>query len=148
MTKSFRLSKFLTFFADQLLFGIVSLNLLPLGEGSARQSKEKPNWQASQSVAGVRLGIREKDGVIDPFDATFVVTDENGKEFKVTKRVDTYMFGYVNFPNDFGGYAPSGNYRWKCVVNDEVVVEGRFEYAHNSILIEDEALKFLPNHQN
>ncbi len=134
------------FFAVLLFF--VTLILLPLGKGSARQSKEKPNWQASQSVAGVRLGVREKDGVIDPFDATFTVTDENGKEFKVTKRIDIYMFGYVNFPNDFGGYAPSGNYRWKCVVNNEVVVEGRFEYTHNSISIDDDALKFLPDQKN
>ncbi len=126
---------------------IIILVSLPSDKSVARQSKEKPKWQASQSVAGVSLGIRDKDGVTDAFDATFIVTDENGKEFKVTKLVDNYMFGYVNFPNDFGGYVPSGNYRWKCEVNDEVVVEGRFEYTHNSISIDDEALKFLPAQQ-
>jgi hypothetical protein len=128
-----------------VLLLIIVLVSLPSDKSVARQSKEKPNWQASQSVAGLRLGIREKDGVIEPFDAMFIVTDSNGKEFKVTKRVETFMFGYVNFPNDFGGYAPSDSYRWKCIVNDEVVVEGRFEYTHNSILIDDDALKFLPN---
>jgi hypothetical protein len=135
------------------LFVVASLLItilisLPSDKSTAQKSKEKPNWQASQSVGGVRLGIREKDGVIGSFDATFIVTDESGKEFKATKRVDTYMFGYVNFPNDFGGYAPSDNYHWKCIVNDAVVVEGRFEYSSNSVLIDNEALKFLPNTQN
>ena len=131
-----------------ILLLITVLVLLPSDKSVARQSKEKPYWQASQSVAGIRLGIRDKDGVLDPFDAQFIVTDENGKEFKTTKRVEAFMFGYVNFPNDFGGYAPSGNYRWKCIVDDEVVVEGKFQYSSHSVLVDEEALKFLPNAQN
>ena len=124
---------------------ILTFAFLPLNDSVARQSKQKPNWQASQSVSGVRLSIREKDGVIEPYNAQFIVTDNNGKEFKASKRVEKYIMGYVQFPNDFGGYAPSGSYRWKCLVNDEVIVEGKFDYAHNSVLIDDEALKFLPN---
>jgi hypothetical protein len=119
---------------------------LPFSESVARPSKEQPNWQASQSVSGVRLGIREKDGVIEPYEAMFIVTDKNGKEYKATKQVGKYMMGYVLFPDDFGGYTSSSSYQWKCIVNDKIIVEGKFDYAHNSVLIDD-ALKFLPNNK-
>jgi hypothetical protein len=126
---------------------ILTFAFLPLDDSAARQSKQKPNWQASQSVSGVRLGIRDKDGVIEPYQALFIVTDNNGKEFKASKRVEKYMMGYVQFPNDFGGYASSGSYMWKCLVNDEIIVEGKFDYAHSSVSVDDEALKFLPDNQ-
>jgi hypothetical protein len=98
-------------------------------------------WQISQSPS-VQLGIREKEGQLEAYEVLFVVMGPDGNERKAHKRVESSRFGYVNFPEEFGGYAPPGSYSWKCIVSNKVVVEGRFEYSRNTLKIDDDAVKF------
>lgn len=88
-------------------------------------------WQKSEAI-NVKLGVRHKSGYLKEYKALFVAKDKLGKEYKAEISVLDDNFGYVIFPDDFdfglSGRKPSGNYSWKCFVNDKVVADGKFNW--------------------
>ena len=94
---------------------------------SAQENKVDVTWQKSESVS-VQLGIRDKYRELTKYDALFVVTDSNGKEYKFHQEVSDDNWGYAYFPDDFSVYAKPGKYSWECIVNRDIVASGQFEY--------------------
>lgn len=79
----------------------------------------------------VELLLSDKDEVLGQYDALFIVTGPEGKEWRTSKHTDGGD-ARAFFPEDFNLVsAPTGKYMWKCIVKDEVIVEGQFEHSQS-----------------
>ncbi len=94
---------------------------------NAQKSVSDVTWQSSESVS-VKLGVRDKYGELESYEALFVVTGPDGKQYKAEKHVSGDEWGFCYFPDDFDTYAKPGKYSWECIVGGEVVLNGDFEY--------------------
>jgi hypothetical protein len=124
---------------------IITLTNCFLAQKTAPQKINRVNWQALQMV-NVELLVSDHDGVLGQYDALFIVNGPGGKEWKVSKHTDG---GDVRafFPEDFHLVAaPTGKYTWKCIVKNEVIVEGQFDYeienTNNSARLELDGINF------
>jgi hypothetical protein len=97
-------------------------------------AEPKVDWQSS-TAERVKLGIRDKYGVLGSFQATFhVIAPDKGEYTKtITVPNNDGQFGYVLFPDDFGSQAGAkpGVYKWFTVVNGKQVMSGQFEVISN-----------------
>lgn len=83
-------------------------------------------------VVNVELLVSDHDGVLGQYDALFIVVGPRGKEWKANKHTDGND-AIAFFPEDFHlASAPTGKYTWKCIVKNEVIVEGQFDYAQDN----------------
>jgi len=137
--------KFSIFFAQLLLCLIIVMPVSSCCFTNIQAQETKENllendvlWQQSTAI-NVQLGIREKFGNLKQYEASFIVTDAKGKEFKLTKKIKSDEWQFVYFPEDFNTDGGKGIYRWKGTVNDKTVIHGKFEYLHlNSVNIIEE----------
>jgi len=107
-------------------------------ETKENQANNDVLWQQSTAI-NVQLGIREKFGNLKNYEAIFIVTDSKGKEYKLTKKIQSDEWQFVYFPEDFNTDGGKGIYRWKGVVDGKTVIHGKFEYLHlNSVNIIEE----------
>lgn len=117
---------------------LVGLVLCALSFATLGAKKRGPGdvlWQESMSAC-VRLGVREKYGMLKGYTATFVVTTPMGREYIAEREADDDEFISVYFPDDFhiredpgiGPWTTKGLYTWQCIVGSSVVISGRFEY--------------------
>lgn len=88
-----------------------------------------PSWQQSEAL-DIQLGVRDKNGAAEYYDALFVVSKKNGTEkYEKIIKVKKDDWGFVNFPSDFKDNADDGEYEWKCFVDGKVVSFGEFIYS-------------------
>lgn len=87
---------------------------------------KEANWQGSISVS-TNLEIRDKEGDLGAFEALFKVKGA-GQTFQKKISVEEGGWGSVKFPDDFGGYVPSDNYQWQCIVKGKIVLTGTIDY--------------------
>ncbi|MBN2857817.1 MAG: hypothetical protein JXN63_05400 [Candidatus Delongbacteria bacterium] len=88
-----------------------------------------PSWQQSESP-GIQLGVRDKNGSAEEYEALFVVSKKSGTEkFEKNIKVKKDDWGFVYFPSDFKAASDDGEYEWKCFVDGKVVSYGEFIYS-------------------
>jgi hypothetical protein len=110
------------FFSRLLLLSIcLSITLVyfvHLADGS--------EWLQSAGAV-MKLGILNKNDALPSYEAIFIVTSPNGKQYKASKHVSR-DWGFVLFPDEFQPktYAGQGEFSWKCVVRGNVVGKGAF----------------------
>ena len=108
------------------------LFVLAFGAVGAAAPSRQVNWQWSEAPS-VRIGVRDKNGDLGGYEATFVVTAERtGKKWQQKIKVEGDDFGYLNFPDDFAAYewaTHATRFNWTCTVNGRVVVKGKFLLA-------------------
>jgi hypothetical protein len=115
-----------------LLITGVCLATCVFAQKNASLKQGAASWQAGET-ANVELSVRNNDAGVGKYDALFVVKGPNGKEYKAERHAEGAGDAKVFFPEDFYEVAPpSGTYTWECLVKDEVVVRGRFEYKQNN----------------
>jgi hypothetical protein len=118
-----------TFFSRLLLLGMcLAINLVCFEELALGESGTNLPSKWLQSAGPVmKLGIWAKNDTLTSYEATFIVTAPNGKQYKASKHV-SIDWGEVLFPDEFQPkiYAGRGRFSWKCVVRDNVVGQGAF----------------------
>lgn len=88
-----------------------------------------PSWQQSESL-DIQLGVRDKNGAAEYYEAMFIVSRKNGNEkYEKNIKVQKDDWGFINFPSDFKSSAEDGEYEWKCLVDGKVVSYGEFIYS-------------------
>jgi len=99
------------------------------------KSKEVKNatWQTSVSeivnVNNPTIGIRDKWGSLESYDALFVVTGPNKKIYKARAKGTGDEFTYVNFPSDFDKKTSlQGIYKVVFYVNGFVIGRDKFKF--------------------
>lgn len=121
-----------------LINGIVSAGAIaqtPAKNAAAKPAatqnagKNEPTWQQSEAMQ-VQLGVRSKFGTT-PYEAEFIIHDENGGKFKAKKSVKGDAWGYAIYPDDFSTTAQPGSYKWKCMVSGKEVSSGKFKIKSN-----------------
>jgi hypothetical protein len=109
--------------------------LSPAEADRFKSKAQKPNvvdhasWQKSLSVS-ISLFVQSKYNDLVPYNAIFVVTGPDGKQYKVEKRNEGGGTGAL-FPDDFiqpSASPRSGKYSWKYIVRGRVAVGGDFDY--------------------
>ncbi|MFO7810064.1 MAG: hypothetical protein R6V47_01660 [Candidatus Delongbacteria bacterium] len=110
---------------------VLALLLITVASFSASDSTDNdpvPSWQQSESV-NIQLGVRDKNGALEFYDAVFVVTaKKGGKKFEKNIQVKKDKWGFVLFPEDFKAVVKDGDYDWECRVDGNVTAYGRFTY--------------------
>ena len=104
-----------------LLIGL----LLIVMPDTVTAQKSTVAWQSSES-AYARLGVRDKNGTLGEYEATFIVTGADKKQYKKAVMVKGDDWGYVTFPDDFQLSQRSGRFSWRCLVRGRVAVSGQF----------------------
>ena len=109
-----------------ILFSILLSYLRP---DFVEASEIEPTWIYSESTK-VMLCVSDQWGELEHYKAIFLVMDSVGEFVYIT--VETYEDTYVcvEFPDDFptlGGW--EGEYTWQCIVNGELVAEGKFRLS-------------------
>ena len=125
-----------------ILAGVASLLVVFVcGSYAQRRGRQAVrNTFSYYQHAVVELGVSDKDvalGEVRAYDALFIVTGEDGKQYKAQKRATSeesapYEASVV-FPDNFDNY-PShsdvlSHYRWKCVVEGKVVAGDQFQWG-------------------
>ena len=127
------LSRFLTGFI------LLMIGFTLGGYSQRRGTQPGQNAFASLQAAVVQLGVYDKNLVLgEPraYEAQFIVTDRNGKQYKSLKKAKAEdMWIYAEFPYDFDSFPANSNvhstYRWKCVVEGMTVASGEFQWGGN-----------------
>jgi hypothetical protein len=124
------------YIAIVLLIALSAISALPTDAARTRRAPRRPAhhdeqvWQLSESAVA-RMGVRDKFGSLNGYDATFVVTGPQNKKTKKTVHVKVDEFKEVSFPDDFPNYLElNGHFKWTCVVNGKVVVSGEFSFKN------------------
>ena len=113
-----------------LLFAIAFPALL--GQRSVSSAAPYLNFQSSEAPV-VRLGVRDKNGILGKYAAVWVVNDPDDKQYQTKRTVEHDDWGYVYFPDDFPAIDKVGRYSWKCLVNGQEVVHGSFECVRDGL---------------
>lgn len=114
--------KYLTLFA-LILFSFV------YAASNSPDEDPVPSYQQSESI-NIQLGVRDKNGAAEEYEALFAVSKKNGTEkFEKNIKVKKDDWGFVDFPSDFKSSAEDGEYEWKCFVDGKVVSYGEFTYS-------------------
>ena len=123
------------------IISIVSLNFVLSDETKLPPSQFQTSFGGSQQMLSVRhkmIGLKER-----PYKATFVVQNtENKNTYYSDLIVEGSNWGRVIFPDDFKNldgsklsfYSDDGNFIWNCIVEDEVVIDGKFSFSSNLII--------------
>lgn len=114
--------------------------ILALIAGMAWAARRKPQviWQESQTPC-VQLAVRDKQGTLGTYTATFRVSAPDGLEYVATKTVAGQDWGKAYFPSDFvhrekngrwwEAWITPGKYSWVGIVNGKEVISGKFEVS-------------------
>jgi hypothetical protein len=94
----------------------------------AAQEPAGVSWQLSEAPQ-MQMGVRDKFGTLNGYDATFTVTSARGEHTKKAVHVNGSDFKYVLFPEDFPNYIEEkGRFSWTCTVRGRIVAHGAFSY--------------------
>jgi hypothetical protein len=102
--------------------------------GNWQTSLDPANWVEGKPYAytasgSIKIGVRDKFGVVGRYSATFVVTDPNNNAYKKLVKVAGDDWGYATFPDNFNTSAlRPGNYSVKIYVKNQLVVAFKVNY--------------------
>ncbi len=90
-------------------------------------------WVQSQSAI-IRIGVWDKLRRERSFDALFIVTGPDGKEYRSKKHSSSGVeWVKTIFPDDFDKYPKTGSeyvkYSWKCLIENSQIGEGEFYWG-------------------
>jgi len=83
------------------------------------------SWQQSYEEV-IKLGVRNKFGLLESYEVSFIIKERSGKEFKVSHQARNDEWCFVQFPIDFQTYGKPGKYSWRAVVEGHIVARGSF----------------------